>query len=232
MFYISDSEPFPHIFLHNCSIILWIIWQFISNTTNSQGKYNLENIKGLIKNGHSREIGNIGYTIQDKQSNKTTQKTQNRCTTWPSPNNRRWTQVLAKGKQFLLLIRHPPCYSYIQSSPVKVLAVRKERKHLRKKEKIHCHLRSGERVFKICSIWFDMIMDWYTRWRNIYHYTIEPVLTYVNLMNTYVVQTGHSVFMKKTFKQRWATMAPESTKWTITSHFNSLYIEKDHDIWR
>jgi hypothetical protein len=27
--------------------------------------------------------------------------------------------VLAKGKQFLLLIRHPPCYSYIQSRMVK-----------------------------------------------------------------------------------------------------------------
>jgi hypothetical protein len=24
------------------------------------------------------------------------------------------TEVLAKGKQFLLFIRHPPCYSYIQ----------------------------------------------------------------------------------------------------------------------
>ena len=24
--------------------------------------------------------------------------------------------MLANGKQFLLLIRHPPCYSYIQSS--------------------------------------------------------------------------------------------------------------------
>ena len=26
------------------------------------------------------------------------------------------TQVLAKGKQFLLLKRHPPCYAYIQAS--------------------------------------------------------------------------------------------------------------------
>jgi len=48
--------------------------------------------------------------------------------------------VLAKGKQFLLFIRHPPGYSYIQSSPVKVLAVIAERKHLLKKQKIHCHL--------------------------------------------------------------------------------------------
>jgi hypothetical protein len=34
--------------------------------------------------------------------------------------------MLAKGKQVVLLIRHPPCYSYIQSSPVKVLAVIEE----------------------------------------------------------------------------------------------------------
>jgi hypothetical protein len=27
------------------------------------------------------------------------------------------------GKQFLLLIRHPPYYSYLQASPVKVFAV-------------------------------------------------------------------------------------------------------------
>ena len=49
------------------------------------------------------------------------------------PKNEGCTQVFAKGKQFLLLIRHPPCYSYIQSSPVKVLAVIEETKHQRKK---------------------------------------------------------------------------------------------------
>ena len=59
------------------------------------------------------------------------------------PKNWTWTQELAKSKQFLLLIRHLPCYSYIQSSPVKVLWVIEARKHLRKKEKIHCHLRYG-----------------------------------------------------------------------------------------
>jgi hypothetical protein len=41
--------------------------------------------------------------------------------------------VLAKGKQFLFLIRYYLCKSYIQPSPVKVLAVIEERKHLCKK---------------------------------------------------------------------------------------------------
>ena len=31
-----------------------------------------------------------------------------------------------EGKQFLLLIRYPSCYSYIQSSPVRILAVIEE----------------------------------------------------------------------------------------------------------
>jgi hypothetical protein len=37
-------------------------------------------------------------------------------------------QVLVNGKQFLLLRRHSPCYSYIQSSSVKVLTVIEKRK--------------------------------------------------------------------------------------------------------
>ena len=45
--------------------------------------------------------------------------------------------MFAKGEKFLLLIRHPlqfiHLYSLIQSSPVKVLAVKEERKNLRKK---------------------------------------------------------------------------------------------------
>jgi hypothetical protein len=68
-------------------------------------------------------------------------KTQNRATlkkrrnTDSTKKNRGWTQVLVKGKQFLLLIRHPLCYSYRQSTPVKVLTVIEERKHLCKKIK-------------------------------------------------------------------------------------------------
>jgi hypothetical protein len=35
--------------------------------------------------------------------------------------------------EFLLLIRHQPCYSYLYSSPVEVLALIEERKYLHKK---------------------------------------------------------------------------------------------------
>jgi uncharacterized membrane protein len=62
----------------------------------------------------------------------TTQKAKKMSNKDPTKNRGR-AQVFAKGKQFLLLIRHPPYYSYIQSSPVKVLLVIEERKHLRKK---------------------------------------------------------------------------------------------------
>jgi hypothetical protein len=44
------------------------------------------------------------------------------------------TRVLVKGKQFLLLIRHPPCYTYIQSSPVQVFAMQKA-KHVSAKQR-------------------------------------------------------------------------------------------------
>jgi hypothetical protein len=49
-------------------------------------------------------------------------------------------QVLAKGKQFMLLIRHPMCYSYIYiyifSSPVNILSVMEEIKNIYAKRTI------------------------------------------------------------------------------------------------
>ena len=35
--------------------------------------------------------------------------------------------MIEKAEQFMLLTKHPPLYSYIQSSPVKVLAVIEEK---------------------------------------------------------------------------------------------------------
>jgi len=46
---------------------------------------------------------------------------------------RKLTRVFAKGKQMLYLIRRPMCYSYLQSSSIKVLSVLEERKNLIKK---------------------------------------------------------------------------------------------------
>ena len=48
-----------------------------------------------------------------------------------TPTKTGWIQVIAKDKQLLLLIRHSPFYSYLQSSPVIVMAVIKGRRHLR-----------------------------------------------------------------------------------------------------
>jgi hypothetical protein len=39
-----------------------------------------------------------------------------RWATRTPPKNRKWTQMLAKFEQFLLLIRHPPCYLYTPRS--------------------------------------------------------------------------------------------------------------------
>jgi len=75
-------------------------------------------------------------TLDTQDTWRRTNKTENTTHKTKMPDhtkNRGWTHVLAKGKQFLFLIRHPPCYSYIQSIPIKVLAVIEERKHLRKK---------------------------------------------------------------------------------------------------
>jgi hypothetical protein len=49
--------------------------------------------------------------------------------------------MLANGTQFLLLIRHPLCYSYIKSSSVKTLSVIEEGNHIYVKSKRHIVMR-------------------------------------------------------------------------------------------
>ena len=63
-----------------------------------------------IKNGQSRETGNIWYTRHRAKTNKTkntTQKTKTLCNTDPTTN-----LVHMKDKQFLPLIRLLPCYLF------------------------------------------------------------------------------------------------------------------------
>ena len=50
------------------------------------------------------------HRYEDQQNKNTTQKTKKITNTDPT-KNRRWTQKLEKGKQFLFLIRQSPCYS-------------------------------------------------------------------------------------------------------------------------
>jgi hypothetical protein len=73
--------------------------------------------EGGINNGQSRDTGNT----QDENKQTITQRSKKMSNTDPI-KNWGWTQVLAKCKQLLLLIRHQPNYSFNQSSTLKVLA--------------------------------------------------------------------------------------------------------------
>ena len=85
----------------------------------------MDNLEKLVTLG-TQDTGRRQKLIKN-----TTLKTKSmRTRTQQKPDE---TQVLRKVKQFLLLIRHPLCYSYIQSSPAKVLAIIEERNNLRKK---------------------------------------------------------------------------------------------------
>ena len=54
----------------------------------------------------------VEITTRNSARNRTTQNTKKMSNTDPTKNGG-LTQVLAKGKQFLLRIRHLPCYTYI-----------------------------------------------------------------------------------------------------------------------
>ena len=83
----------------------------------------LKKTKETIKKRESRDTGNIGHKTQnDTTKQKTTtenHKDVTKCRMGTTKN--RWTNVLAKGKQFLFHI-------LVQSSPVKVLSVIEERR--------------------------------------------------------------------------------------------------------
>ena len=81
--------------------------QFLNTTT----KYTLEKNEGTIKNWQSRHWWHWPHKTNKTQKHNTTQKIKKISNTDPT-KTRGWTQVLAKDKQFLSLIRHQPCYLY------------------------------------------------------------------------------------------------------------------------
>jgi len=62
---------------------------------------------------------------QTKHKNRAQHRKQEKISYKDPLRKREWTQVLQKGQRFLR------CYSYIEPSPIKVLSVIEERKHLR-----------------------------------------------------------------------------------------------------
>jgi hypothetical protein len=75
----------------------------------------LEKPKGKIKNVQSRDTGNIGNKTKDRRQRKLKRiqrkKLKHMSNTDPT-KNRGGIQVIVMDKQFLLLIRQPPCYLY------------------------------------------------------------------------------------------------------------------------
>jgi hypothetical protein len=58
--------------------------------------------------------------------------------------------------------------------------------------------------------------------------TILESVNSFNIDNIWLLINKKSYEKKRKFKQWWSTIAPISTKWTITSHFNSLNIKEHH----
>ena len=88
-------------------------------------------IVNIIENWKDNPEKVVTLSTQETGGRQTKQIIQNRKITKMSntdpTNNQGWTQFLMKVKQFLLLIRHLLCCSYIQSSLINVLEVMKER---------------------------------------------------------------------------------------------------------
>ena len=144
----------------------------------------LEKIEWTISNGHSKDTGNTGHTRHRTKSSKTSSTTtttakQNKTNKQTNKQNKTKNKTKqksfafrAKGKQFLLHIRHR-CYSYIQPSPIKILSVIKERKqNLLKRKKIQCYLRYGQFV-----VVKQIVMTTVSFYKDIYTLAIEILPT-------------------------------------------------------
>jgi hypothetical protein len=113
--YIDDVlSPNSSRFCHY-SYPIYTIKLEVNDTTDIQKFASCLDLHIEIDNG-----GRLNTTLYDKRydftlysDNRTIQKNKKMSNTDPTKKPG-WTQVFAKGKQFLLHIRHPPCYLYIQ----------------------------------------------------------------------------------------------------------------------
>jgi len=74
---------------------------------------NFEDTKGALRSRKSEDRQYNGQKKKDKRTNSdlrnATQKTKDRTNTKPT-KKQEWTEVLRKGRKFLLHIWHPSCY--------------------------------------------------------------------------------------------------------------------------
>jgi hypothetical protein len=104
------------------------------------------------KNGQFSETGNIAYTrrIQWKQKHNTI-CVGHHCAQAKTDNGNKTQTTGGKDEPNIVFIRTSQRTSRhgtheglkVQSSPIKVLVLIEERKHLRKNYKLYCHLRYG-----------------------------------------------------------------------------------------
>ena len=89
-------------------VIYLICFQYPRNCEHSVAKQTLATTEEAIKNGQSRDNGNIGHIKHRTKTSKTGKhNTENKKMSNTHPNkNRGCTQMLANDKQFLVLIRN------------------------------------------------------------------------------------------------------------------------------
>lgn len=103
-------------------ILLWFVRYINVEKPEGAKRMNNPETPTTLRTQYTRrrqEQINKQTTEQNKKTNKkhekrkTTQKTKEMSNTGSS-QNMGWNQVLQRGKQFLFLIEHSPCYSYSQ----------------------------------------------------------------------------------------------------------------------
>ena len=152
-----------------CQSIIFVITATTILTVHTFWNKRHRKSKGVIKRWTFQKNGNLEYT---KHRTKTKKKRKTQPQTWNMSNidssKQPWNHVLANGKQFLPLIRHPPCYLISQevlettiwkqtldmSPPTTTLAKDKPNIVLCRRRREH---HNTEIVCKY--IWYDIMLD-------------------------------------------------------------------------